>query len=125
MKLQHVMLRVYDIENSLVFYQNVLGLNVVKTLELKDSKLYFLAKDPEDPNLMLCYNYNHPEKYAHGNYYGFVGFEINSMEEFQANLKKQNGHFDREPFVSDNGTLIGFLKDPDGHRIEILQKSKS
>lgn len=122
MKIRGIMIRVYDIERSLDFYQNVLGLNIIRTREeFKGAKLYYLAKDDQGPLLTLCYNFHHPEKYTHGSHFGHIGYEIDSMKAFEAHINSLGIHFDREPFETKAGYLLAFIKDPDGIMIELLE----
>lgn len=121
MKLHHIMLRVYDIEKSLNFYQNVLGLNVLYTLELPEAKLFYVAKDEGDVALELCYNYSHPEKYTHGTHLGHVAYKVASLDEVNRKLNNHGLEFERPPFESQDGCRIAQVKDPDGHLIEFFE----
>jgi len=121
MKLRHVMLRVYDIEKSLDFYQNVLGLKLIRTRDFKDAKLYYLAQKEGDPKLALCYNFNHYEKYTHGIHFGYIGFEVDSIDKYEQKLSSLDLEFERKPFVTEHGFKLAFLKDPDGHYVELVE----
>lgn len=118
-----IMIRVYDIDRSLEFYQNVLGLKVIKTREeFKGAKLYYLGEKEGDPLITLCYNYKHPEKYSHGTHFAHVGYDVDSMEQMSLHLKNMGIEFEREPFDTESGYRIAFIKDPDGINIELVQK---
>lgn len=121
MKLHHIMLRVYNIEKSLDFYQNILGLNVLSTLELPEAKLYYIGKDETDVTLELCYNYCHPEKYTHGSHFGHVSYKVDSLNELEKKLNEYGLNFERPPFQSSDGCKIAQVKDPDGHLIEFFE----
>lgn len=121
MKLRHIMIRVYDINKSLDFYKNVLGLKVIKVRKLKDAELHFMAEKDGDPTIALCFNYHHPEKYSQGSHFGHISFEVKSMEDFTSHIKNLNIEYDRKPYVTDDGFILGFLKDPDNHSIELVE----
>lgn len=123
--MRSIMIRVYDIDRSLEFYQTVLGLKVIKTRdEFKGAKLYYLAENENDPYLTLCYNFHHPEKYNHGTHFGHIGYTIKSMEEFTQKLKNLGIGYSREPFKTESGYTLGFIKDPDGVNIELVEEPK-
>jgi lactoylglutathione lyase len=115
------MLRVYDIDKSLEFYQTVLGLKLIKTRDFKEAKLYYMAEKDEDPKLALCYNYEHYEKYTRGTYFGYVGFEVASIDDFTKKLESLGLEYERLPFMTEHGYRLAFIKDPDGHMIELVE----
>lgn len=122
MKIRSIMIRVYDIDRSLEFYQTVLGLKVIRTRdEFKGAKLYYMGASEKDVLLTLCYNFNHPEKYTLGTHWGHIGYEIDSMEEFSKKLDNLGIEFDRQPFKTEGGYLLAFMKDPDGITIELVE----
>jgi len=120
MKIRHIMLRVYDLEKSLEFYQKVLGLKILDTRDVKGAKMYYLAKESGDPMLILCYNFHHPEKYTHGTHFGNIGYQVDSIKEFGEKLASLGIEFERNPFDGPDG-LLAFIKDPDGHFIELIE----
>lgn len=118
-----IMIRVYDIDRSLEFYQNVLGLKVIRTREeFKGAKLYYLAESEADPILTLCYNFKHPEKYTHGTHFGHIAYNIDSMEKMTQHLKNLGIDYEREPFETEGGFMLAFIKDPDGINIKLVQE---
>lgn len=124
MKIHDIMIRTYDIDVALEFYQNVLDLKVISVRDFKEAKIYYLAANEEDVKLALCYNFDHLEKYTHGSHFGYIGYEINSMEEFSCKLKELGMSFYREPFQTEDGNTWAFIKDPDGHAIELVELKK-
>ena len=123
MKFQNIMFRVNDIDASLKFYQEVLGLKIVDKIDFQDSALHYLAVNEDAPRIVLCYNANHPETYTPGSSFGYVTFEVPSIEDFSARLQKAGYAFHREPFTISQGEQVAFVKDPDGHSIELIEKN--
>ncbi len=124
MKFLHTMIRVADIDKSLKFYQEVLGLKLSRTMELKDATLYFLADEKGTCEIELTHNHTIPEGgYKHGSYFGHLAFETHDMNKFTENLEKQGLEYAREPFmVTPKGPKIAFVNDPDGRSIELIEK---
>lgn len=124
MKFLHTMIRVANIEKSLKFYQEIIGLHLTKQKELSDATLYYLADDNNTCEVELTYNHQLPEGgYTHGDYFGHLAFGTDNMDEFSNTLKKHNLEYFREPFIlSAVSSKIAFIKDPDGTIIEIIEK---
>lgn len=123
MKFLHTMVRVLDIEKSLKFYQEVLGLKVDRTMELKDATLYFLKDGVSDVEIELTYNHTPPEGgYELGRNFGHFAFAVDCMDEFTKTLQKNNLDYTRAPFEIKPGLKIAFITDPDGMAIELIEK---
>ena len=124
MKFLHTMIRVADINKSLKFYQDLLGLKVSRTKELKDATLYFLTDEKGCCEIELTYNHTLPDGgYSHGNYFGHLAFETHDMDKFTEKLKNYGWEYDRAPFqITENSSKIAFIKDPDGINIELIEK---
>jgi lactoylglutathione lyase len=118
------MIRVADIEKSLNFYQNILGLKLLRTKELPDATLYFLSDDEGCCEIELTYNHVLPEGgYQLGNYFGHLAFATDNMDKFSELLKQNEIDYFRSPFkITAIGSTIAFIKDPDGIQIEIIEK---
>ena len=131
MKFLHSMIRVKNISESLRFYQELLGLNIIKKSSLEDCDLYFLGENENSCQIELTYNYETPENgYDNGNAFGHFAFEVDSMDEICEKMQKMNYNFLWEPFTlelkNENGSTeakkIAFVKDPDGNEIELIEK---
>jgi len=124
MKFLHTMIRVADIEKSLDFYQNILGLNLVRTKELPDATLYFLTDESGCCEIELTYNNTKPEGgYQLGNYFGHLAFQTDNIDKFSEKLKQHGLDYFRTPFkINAIGSTIAFIKDPDDIQIEIIEK---
>ncbi len=124
MKFAHTMLRVKDIEKSLEFYTEVMGLKQVKQMELKAATLYFVSDERECCTIELTYNHELPEGgYNHGTYFGHLAFETDDIDKFSEKLETFRIEYTRPPFlIKEEGPKIAFLEDPDGYSIEIIER---
>lgn len=124
MKLLHTMVRVFDIDKSLKFYQEILGLKVDRTMELKDATLYFLTDGITDFEIELTYNHTAPEGgYKLGKNFGHFAFGVENLDEFTQKLNRNGIEYTRAPFEIKPGLKIAFITDPDGMAIELIEKN--
>jgi lactoylglutathione lyase len=126
MRLMHTMLRVLDLEKSIAFYQNVLGMSLIKRLEFPDGKftLAFLGYGPEPTHtvLELTHNWDQKEPYTIGSGYGHIALETPDIYATSDKLKAAGAVCTREPGPMKHGTThIAFFKDPDNYLIELVQ----
>lgn len=126
MKLLHTMIRVKDIEKSLLFYKRLFDMDVVKEKRLEDCKLYFLEDKESGFQIELTYNDETPTNgYEIGTGFGHFAFAVESIDKFANKMKEYNYNFLYEPFdLTGKGSKIAFLKDPDGYEIELIEKIK-
>jgi len=131
MKYLHAMIRVNDIDKSLKFYEDLIGLRLQDKKELEDCELYFLANAQGEPEIELTRNFDTPaEGYKNGNTFGHFAFATDDMSAFETKVKNLGYEFLYEPYEiklkSSSGAeeikKIAFLKDPDENEIEIIQK---
>ncbi len=131
MKFLHSMIRVKNIQQSLKFYMDFLGLKLIKKNSLDDCDLYFLGEDENACQLELTYNYNTPiDGYNNGNAFGHFAFAVDDMNLISEKVKEFGYEFLWEPFElslkNEKGEtskkLIAFIKDPDGNEIELIQE---
>lgn len=122
MKFLHSMIRVRDLEKSLNFYCNLLGLKQVRTKRLEDCTLYFL-EDENGAQIELTHNDETPVTgYENGNAFGHFAFAVDSFEDFTEKMNKLGFEYLYEPFDLDGkGSWIAFLTDPDGNEVELVQ----
>lgn len=132
MKFLHSMIRVNNLENSMKFYQELLGLKLQNKKDLDDCTLYFLAEFEGAPEIELTDNWQKPsEPYSTGSTFGHFAFETDDMDAFSNKVKELGYNFLYEPYTLElkgqDGSIgkktIAFIKDPDGNEIEIIQKS--
>lgn len=124
MKILHAMIRVKDIEASMKFYTELLGLKKTHEIKLEDSILHFLKDDSGDFEIELTENFEIPENgYKNGNAFGHFAVETKNMDEFDKKMKDTGYSYLYEPFVMEEAkSKIAFVKDPDGNEIEIIEK---
>jgi lactoylglutathione lyase len=126
MKYLHTMLRVGDLDASLLYYTNVLGFTLLSREDFSDGEftLAFLRAPGDDsggPSVELTYNWG-VNKYELGAAYGHLAFAVNDMAEFRARLRSKGADFSWGPKASPSGrSTIAFLTDPDGYKIELIE----
>jgi lactoylglutathione lyase len=126
MSLIHTCYRITDIDRSVAFYR-ALGFAEVGRLPIRDEAVNVFMNQPEDgdnPRLELTYNVGHTEPYDIGTGYGHIAITADDLDGMLAELAKQGIEPERTPYtVSDGGSRLCFVRDPDGYRIEILERS--
>ena len=125
MRLLHSMIRVKDINASLRFYTELMDMQLVEKRRLEDCWLYFLSDENNTYQLELTHNDVNPDKYNIGNGFGHFAFQVESIREFTKKMKKFGYEYLYEPFdLTGKGSLIAFIKDPDGYEIELIESVK-
>ena len=124
MKILHAMIRVKNIDESMKFYTELLGLKKTHEIKLEDCILHFLKDDDGDFEIELTQNFeNTKEGNQNGNAFGHFAVETKNMDEFDKKLKTMGYTYLYEPFVMEEAkSKIAFVKDPDGNEIEIIEK---
>ncbi|MBC7537370.1 MAG: VOC family protein [Bacteriovorax sp.] len=123
MKFLHTMLRVKDLERSLDFFVNKLGL--IETLRNDHHAgkftLVYLATAPGAPEIELTYNWDTQEEYTYGRNFGHLAFEVDNIYDTCERLMKAGVTINRPP----RDGHMAFIKSPDNQSIELLQKGSS
>ncbi|WP_127224009.1 lactoylglutathione lyase [Neisseria meningitidis] len=126
MRLLHTMLRVGNLEKSLDFYQNVLGMKLLRRKDYPEGRftLAFVGYGDETDSTVLELTHNwDTERYDLGNTYGHIAVEVDDAYEACERVKRQGGNVVREAGPMKHGTtVIAFVEDPDGYKIEFIQK---
>ncbi len=124
MRFLHSMIRVKNIEESLKFYTQVLDMKLDEKRRLEDCWLYFLSDENNTCQIELTFNDDTPDGgYNTGNGFGHFAFEVESMKDFSEKLSNLGYEYLYEPFdLTGKGSLIAFIKDPDGYEIELIEK---
>jgi lactoylglutathione lyase len=127
MQFLHTMLRVGNLQRSIDFYTQVMGMTLLRTTDRPDQKysLAFVgyASNPEQAELELTYNYG-VEKYEIGTAYGHIALGVADVYAACEKIRANGGNITREPGpVMGGSTLIAFVTDPDGYKIELIQRS--
>jgi lactoylglutathione lyase len=120
------MLRVGDLTRSLAFYTDVLGMTLLRRQEYPDGKftLAFVGFGPESEGaaIELTHNWG-TDRYELGNGFGHVALEVDDASAACAEIKRRGGVVTREAGPMKHGsTVIAFVQDPDGYKIELIQK---
>jgi lactoylglutathione lyase len=126
MRILHTMLRVADLERSLAFYTGVLGMKLLRRADYPEGKftLAFVGYTDEASGAVIELTLNWGvEKYELGNAYGHIAIEVEDAYAACENIKQRGGKVVREAGKMKHGsTVIAFVEDPDGYRIELIQK---
>jgi lactoylglutathione lyase len=125
MRILHTMLRVGDMQRSIDFYTRVMGMQLLRTTDRPEQK-YSLAfvgygDEREHAVLELTYNYG-VDKYEMGGAYGHIAIEVPDAHAACEKIRAAGGTVTREAGPVKGGTtVIAFVQDPDGYKIELIQ----
>jgi lactoylglutathione lyase len=125
MRILHTMLRVVDLEKSLAFYTEVLGMKLLRRNDYPEGKftLAFVGYGDESDGAVIELTHNWGvESYELGNAYGHIAIEVPDAYAACAAIKQRGGKVVREAGPMKHGsTVIAFVDDPDGYKIELIQ----
>ncbi len=126
MRILHTMIRVGDLDRSLAFYTEVLGMQLLRRRDYPDGKftLAFVGYGDESETavLELTHNWDTPS-YDLGNGFGHVAVEVEDAYKACELVKQRGGKVTREAGPMKHGTtVIAFVEDPDGYKIEFIQR---
>ncbi len=127
-RLLHTMLRVFDLEKSLHFYTELLGMRLLRKADYPGGKftLAFVGYGDESDTAVieLTHNWEQPEPYTIGSGYGHLAIGVADIYAACAALEKAGVKVPRPPGPMKHGsTPIAFIEDPDGYRIELIQRA--
>jgi lactoylglutathione lyase len=126
MKILHTMLRVGDLQRSVRFYTDVLGMKLLRTTDRPEQKysLAFVGYESEDKSAVLELTYNHGvDKYEMGGAFGHIAIGVPDVAGTCAKVRGAGGKVTREPGPVKGGTsVIAFVEDPDGYKIEFIER---
>jgi lactoylglutathione lyase len=126
MRILHTMLRVGDLERSLRFYTEVLGMKLLRRNDYPEGKftLAFVGYGAESDSAVLELTYNWGvEKYELGTGYGHVAVAVDDARKACEEVRKRGGKVTREAGPMKHGTtVIAFVEDPDGYKIELIER---
>lgn len=128
MRMLHTMLRVEDLDRSLTFYTDVMGMKLLRKADNPEYEytLAFVgyAEESEQAVLELTYNWG-DNTYEKGNAYGHVAFGVEDIYPFCEKLEAAGADVYRKPGpVKGGSTVIAFVRDPDGYAIELIERKE-
>lgn len=128
MRILHTMLRVGNLEESLQFYTEVLGMKLLRRRDYPEGRftLAFVGYGDEsrDSVLELTYNWD-THHYDLGNGFGHIAIEVDDVYQAVEQIRAKGGKIVREPGPMKHGkTILAFVEDPDGYRIELLSPQR-
>jgi len=126
MRILHTMLRVGDLNRSIKFYTEVLGMSLLRQNDYPDGKftLAFLGYGNESDNTVIELTYNwDTDKYDLGNGFGHLALEVDDVYQATDEIRSAGGKILRDAGPMNAGTtIIAFVEDPDGYQIELIGK---
>ena len=128
MRILHTMLRVGDLARSIDFYTNVLGMRVLRTTDRPEQRytLAFVGYGDEAGHAVLELTYNYGvDRYELGTAYGHVAIEVEDARAACEAVRAKGGAVTREAGpVKGGATVIAFVQDPDGYKIELIERKR-
>jgi lactoylglutathione lyase len=129
MRLLHTMLRVGDMDRSIAFYTEVLGMTLLRRKDYPDGQftLAFVGYGNEAENSVIELTYNWGvDSYELGTGYGHIALEVEDVYKACEDIRSRGGKITREPGPMKHGTsILAFVEDPDGYKIELLSPKRS
>ncbi|MBD3654580.1 lactoylglutathione lyase [Kangiella sp.] len=125
MRILHTMLRVRDLDKSLDFYTNVLGMKLIRKHDYESGRftLAFVGYGEEKDNTVLELTHNwDTDDYEIGDAFGHIAIAVDDVYEACEKIRQAGGKVTREPGPMKHGsTVLAFVEDPDGYKIELLE----
>ena len=129
MRLLHTMLRVGDLERSIAFYTEVLGMTLLRRKDYPDGQftLAFVGYGNEAENSVIELTCNWGvDSYELGTGYGHIALEVEDVYKACEDIRSRGGRITREPGPMKHGSsILAFIEDPDGYKIELLSATRS
>jgi len=126
-RILHTMLRVGNLDKSIAFYSEVLGMQLLRRKEYPDGQftLAFVGYGPESREAVIELTYNwDTDKYDIGKGFGHIAIEVEDAYAACDRIRERGGNVVREAGPMKHGTtVIAFVEDPDGYKIELIQAS--
>lgn len=126
MKILHTMIRVGNLERSLDFYTRVLGMTLLRQKDFPTGEftLAFVGYGSEDDGAVIELTYNWgKDKYDLGTGFGHIAIGTEDIYALTEKIRASGGKITREPGpMKHGGSVIAFVEDPDGYKIELIQK---
>jgi lactoylglutathione lyase len=121
----HTCYRILDIDRSVEFYE-ALGFREMSRFPIGDEAINVYLGQPEDgeePRLELTHNFDQDEPYEVGTGYGHIAVSVTDLRGTLASLAEQGIEPERPPYsIGDDSSLLCFVRDPDGYRVELIER---
>ncbi len=128
MSLIHTCYRINEIDRTVAFYE-ALGFRELRRIPIREEAINIFMNLPEDgdePRLELTYNFGRNEPYELGTGYGHIAITTGGLDDTLARLARQGIEPERPPYsIREGGSRLCFVRDPDGYRIEIIERTGS
>ena len=128
MRILHTMIRVYDLDKSIAFYQDVLGMRLLKKKDYPHGKftLAFMGYQDESEGHALELTYNWDTKhYDIGEGYGHIAISVSDIYATCKKIEEMGGSVPRAPGpMKGSSSTIAFVEDPDGYKIELIERKE-
>jgi lactoylglutathione lyase len=127
-RMLHTMLRVYDLDKSIDFYTRLLGMKLLRRTDFEGGRftLAFVGYGEESDHtvLELTHNWDQKEPYDLGNAYGHIALGVPDIYATCKDLESEGVKIPRPPGPMKHGTtVIAFIEDPDGYKVELIERS--
>lgn len=119
----HTCYRVYDLDSSIAFYEK-LGMKELRRLPIGSEAVnVFMGLEGDGPRLELTFNFDQEEPYEIGTGYGHIALTVDDMDGTLERLGAEGITPEKPPYtVSEGGSRLCFVRDPDGYRIELIER---
>jgi len=128
MRILHTMLRVGDMQRAVDFYTRVMGMRLLRTTDRPEQKysLAFVGYGDESEGAVIELTYNHGvDRYDLGSAYGHIAIEVDDAAASCERIRAGGGRVTREAGpVKGGSTVIAFVEDPDGYKIELIERRR-
>lgn len=129
MRILHTMIRVGDLQRSIDFYTQIMGMRVLRTSENPkyEYSLVFLGYGDEHTSSVIELTYNWgTDKYDHGSAFGHIAIGVDDVAKMCNDIKQAGGKVIRDAGPVKGGTtIIAFIEDPDGYKLELIQNDQA
>lgn len=123
-KLLHTRMRVNDLERTVKFYEEALGLKVSRrSVSPRGAQIVFLETPNSEEEIEICYFPNSPSVQVQPDLV-HLAFEVDSIEKFAAEVGKKGYQLSDGPTKTGSGSIIAFIDAPEGYEVELIERAK-